>query len=321
MRAFAYLEDRLIHLAYLDEFGHVGPYVSRSDRRHNDSPVFGFAGFVMPAEEVRAFGTWFFQRKRELLDFEIRRSGKHPAVWEKKGSSLYRAANLSRYRGLRKLTGRLLTRIEQGGGHVFYAGIRKTSSPDAHDANALYSAMLRESIGRMDAFCREDCDPPARFLLALDEHPRRAELLTAVGATCTAAARGASWSSRPSTWRATATRRCRPRTGRGPGGPPRGVLEGAGRVAGERGVRPVLRAPPGGRSGQKRDSRLSLHAGAQRADEPDGRGGARFSVLRRVFCSRSPRGRWYVGVALLPASCRRCRVPARREAGVGESRR
>ena len=181
MRAFAHLGVQLIHLAYLDEFGHVGPYVSRSDRRHNDSPVFGFAGFVMPVSEVRAFGTWFFQRKRELLDFEIRRSGKHPAVWEKKGSSLYRAANLSRYRGLRKLTGRLLARIERSGGYVFHAGIRKTTSPGKHDANALYSAMLRESIGRLDAFCREDCDPPAHFLLALDEHPRRAELLTAVG--------------------------------------------------------------------------------------------------------------------------------------------
>ena len=82
MRAFTYRGGRLIHFAYLDEFGHVGPYVSRSDRRHNDSPVFGFAGFVMPVEEVRAFGIWFFQRKRELLGFEIRRSGKHPAVWE-----------------------------------------------------------------------------------------------------------------------------------------------------------------------------------------------------------------------------------------------
>ena len=181
VRAFAHLGVQLIHLAYLDEFGHVGPYVSRSDRRHNDSPVFGFAGFVMPVSEVRAFGTWFFQRKRELLDFEIRRSGKHPAVWEKKGSSLYRAANLSRYRGLRKLTGRLLARIERSGGYVFHAGIRKTTSPGTHDANALYSAMLRESIGRLDVFCREDCDPPAHFLLALDEHPRRAELLTAVG--------------------------------------------------------------------------------------------------------------------------------------------
>ena len=69
----------MIYIAYLDEFGHVGRYVSRTHPRHNDSPVFGFAGFVMPAEEVRGFGTWFYQRKCELLDFEIRRSGKHAA--------------------------------------------------------------------------------------------------------------------------------------------------------------------------------------------------------------------------------------------------
>ena len=136
MRAFAYQGIRLIYIAYLDEFGHVGPYVSRSDPRHNDSPVFGFAGLLMPVEEVRAFGTWFFQRKRELLGFEIRRSGKHPAVWEKKGSSLYRVANLRRYPQLRKLTGRLLTRIERAGGRVVYAGIRKTSTPESRDANA-----------------------------------------------------------------------------------------------------------------------------------------------------------------------------------------
>ena len=180
MWAFAYLGVRLTYIAYLDEFGHVGPYVSRSDPRHNDSPVFGFAGFLMPVEEVRAFGTWFFRRKRELLDFEIRRSGKHPAVWEKKGASLCRAANLRRYPKLRKFTGRLLTRIEQAGGHVFYAGVRKSATPESHDVNALYSAMLRDAIGRIDAFCREDCAPAARFLLALDEHPRRAELLTVV---------------------------------------------------------------------------------------------------------------------------------------------
>ena len=57
VRALAFSGSRLICIAYLDEFGHVGPYVSRTHPRHNDSPVFGFAGFVMPAEEVRGFGT------------------------------------------------------------------------------------------------------------------------------------------------------------------------------------------------------------------------------------------------------------------------
>ena len=101
----------MTQIAYLDEFGHVGPYVSRDDPRHNDSPVFGLAGFTMPADEVRGFGTWFFQRKCELLDFEIRRSGEHPAVWEKKGSSLYTVKNVKRYPELRRTTFRLLNKI------------------------------------------------------------------------------------------------------------------------------------------------------------------------------------------------------------------
>lgn len=74
----------MTYIAYLDEFGHVGPYLSRNDTRHNDSPVFGLAGFIMPIEQVRGFGTWFFQRKCELLDFEIKRAGEHPAVWERR---------------------------------------------------------------------------------------------------------------------------------------------------------------------------------------------------------------------------------------------
>ena len=54
LRAFG--EPCLTHFAYLDEFGHVGPYLSRMDRTHNDSPVFGLAGFVLPSQEIRDSG-------------------------------------------------------------------------------------------------------------------------------------------------------------------------------------------------------------------------------------------------------------------------
>ena len=67
----------MTYFAYLDEFGHIGPYLGRQHPRHNDSPVFGFAGLVLPVNEVRGFGTWFFQRKCHLLDFELERSGEH----------------------------------------------------------------------------------------------------------------------------------------------------------------------------------------------------------------------------------------------------
>ena len=258
MRAFVHLGVGLIYIAYLDEFGHVGPYVARGHPRHNDSPVFGFAGFLMPAEEVRAFGTWFFQRKCELLAHELRRSRKHPAVWEKKGSSLYRAASMTRYPALRAATNRLLNRIARTHGRVFYVGVRK-KEPARHDSNALYEEMLREAVARIDAFCREDCGPAARFLLALDEHPSRDAVLSAVArdmygpARDTEAADRAAFPPRESSLPdgAGGGLDCRA------GGPPRRVLEGTGVVAGERGLPALLRAPSGRRAGQKRHWRLT----------------------------------------------------------------
>ncbi len=168
----------MTYFAYLDEFGHIGPYLSRSDPRYGDSPVFGLAGFVLPSEEVRGFGTWFFQRKCELLAFEINRSGKHPALWEKKGASLYTVANVSKYPELRKFTNRLFNKVERLNGFIFYVGIRKTASPDRHDPNHLYTRVLLEAIKRIDAFCAADNQPASNFALALDEHDQRSKLIT-----------------------------------------------------------------------------------------------------------------------------------------------
>jgi hypothetical protein len=165
-------------IAYLDEFGHIGPYISRSDVRHNDSPVFGLAGLVLPATQVRGFGTWFYHRKCELLDWEINRAGEHPAVWEKKGAALYTVKNVQMYRELRAFTNRLLNRIGGCGGFVFYVGVRKTQAPSQHRPNDLYRAVLREAIKRLNQFCLEDCAPPESFILVMDEHDQRATFIT-----------------------------------------------------------------------------------------------------------------------------------------------
>ena len=169
----------LTYFAYLDEFGHIGPYVSRQHPRHNDSPVFGLAGFVLPSVHVRGFGTWFFQRKCELLAFDIKRSRQHPALWEKKGASLYTVTNVTRYAELRKFTNRFFNKIETLGGFVFYVGIKKTAAPDEHKPNRLYTRVFVEAIKRIDGFCDQDCHPPANFVLMLDEHDQRSALLTA----------------------------------------------------------------------------------------------------------------------------------------------
>ena len=170
----------MTYIAYLDEFGHVGPYISRGDPKHNDSPVFGFAGLVLPSHEVRGFGTWFYQRKRELLANEIEQSDKHPALWEKKGSKFFTVGGITRYPERRRVTHRLFNKIERLDGFVFYVGIRKTFSPDRHKSNQLYEQVLLEAVKRIDGFCADDRKPPETFLLALDEHAQRPAILTKV---------------------------------------------------------------------------------------------------------------------------------------------
>src|SRR5262245_36938514 len=66
---------RSFYIAYLDEFGHIGPFVSRTHPKHNASPVFGLGGLLLPVDRVRPFATWFYQLKCNLLAFEIERAG------------------------------------------------------------------------------------------------------------------------------------------------------------------------------------------------------------------------------------------------------
>nr|AFK89092.1 hypothetical protein [Pseudomonas syringae] len=46
------------YVAYLDEFGHVGQYVSRNHPKYKTHPAFGFAGLMLPATEIREFAIY-----------------------------------------------------------------------------------------------------------------------------------------------------------------------------------------------------------------------------------------------------------------------
>ena len=168
----------MVYFAYLDEFGHEGPFVSRHHPRHKTSPIFGLAGFVMPANNVRHFGSWFFQRKCALLQWELNRSSKQAWEWEKKGSSLYTVRNVNRYYQLRNFTVRFLKKIDYCDGFVFYFGRKKTQPPEIHNSTGLYTSVLRESIKRINDFCENDCASPENFVLLMDEHSNRSRLLT-----------------------------------------------------------------------------------------------------------------------------------------------
>ena len=164
-------------IAYLDEFGHIGPFISGCDRKHNDNPVFGLAGIVIPIEQARSFVTWFYQRKCQLLKWEIGNQSEHPAIWEKKGSALYTHKTVSTYPELRQFTNRFLNKIKSVGGVVFCVGIHKRYSPESQDANKLYLAVLREAIKRLDQHCANPNGSHSDILIIMDEHEQGSALV------------------------------------------------------------------------------------------------------------------------------------------------
>ncbi len=156
------------YLVYLDEFGHIGPFVSRTHPSYNTFPVFGFGGIIIPADQVRSFSSWFFKLKCNLLAFEISRANVPAHSWEKKGAALYTTANVLHYPELRRATFRLFNQINARGGHVFYVGVEKSASPENHSPNALTFSVLREAIRRLHSYCVRDVDEDAGYLIFLD---------------------------------------------------------------------------------------------------------------------------------------------------------
>jgi hypothetical protein len=177
MRAFVFPGVAIHYIAYLDEFGHIGPFVSRDHPQHRTSPVFGLGGFVLPAGNIRAFASWFYQLKCHLLKFEIERSGVPAYQWEKKGAALFTTENVLKYRELRTATFRLFKRISDDGGMVFYVGLQKTHATEAHNPKSLYRAVLRESIKRLDQFCLQRS---AHFQIILDELKNQEDFRTQI---------------------------------------------------------------------------------------------------------------------------------------------
>lgn len=155
----------MLYIAYLDEFGHIGPYISHDDPKHKTHPAFGIGGVVLPYYQVRSFSTFFFQLKNRLLAYEIQRDGVHPARWEKKGSSLYRTENVLKYPELRKATFRLLNKINELGGFAIYVGTEKARNENL-DSKQLFHSTLKELIKRLNEECAVRND---QFMVILDE--------------------------------------------------------------------------------------------------------------------------------------------------------
>jgi nitrogen regulatory protein PII-like uncharacterized protein len=174
-----------IYIVYLDEFGHVGPYLSADDHKHNTHPVFGLGGFVLPASKVRSFSSFFFKLKQQLFNsFDIPEARKKAekkgeyfqlSTWEKKGSKQYSVANLKKFKTLlTSSTNRVINRITNDGGFLFYVGEAKKVGVENHKPQMIYTSSLKEIIKRLDdEFKGQD----AQFLIFMDDHESRTQIV------------------------------------------------------------------------------------------------------------------------------------------------
>lgn len=174
-----------IYIVYLDEFGHDGPYISRDHKSHCTHPVFGLGGFVIPANRVRDFSHFFFKQKQTLFSaYDIPEARKKAiangerfqlSCWEKKGSKHFSVKNLTKYKDLlTRSTYRIINKITDCGGFLFYVGEAKRLGVDSHNPQRSYKSSFKEVIKRLDdEFKNQD----AHFLIFMDDHEMRSEIV------------------------------------------------------------------------------------------------------------------------------------------------
>lgn len=156
------------YFIYLDEFGHIGHFISRNHPQYKTSPIFGLGGIALPVAEVRNFSMFFYKLKNYLLEYDISRIQTHKAKWEMKGAKLYTINNIKKYKTLRNATNRIINKLSSMGGFIFYNGIEKENPSDAHRPEGLYLTTLKSSLRELHKYFFNESHTFSLFLDSMD---------------------------------------------------------------------------------------------------------------------------------------------------------
>ncbi len=144
--------NRSVLLAYIDEIGETGAFVSKSDRRFKTSPAFGYAGFVVPEITARRFAQRFAREKQTVFAAEIEKAD-HAGRWEKKGSEIFHSYTAENYpEQIRVFNALAKILIEKFNGRLFYYANEKpigTPKQTHLDKDARETAAMRETLNRL----------------------------------------------------------------------------------------------------------------------------------------------------------------------------
>ena len=180
-RASAYLGGYVsTNFVYLDEFGHIGPYMTRKALRYNESPVFGLGGIILPESAVRPFATRFLQLKQHVFKKEIASANTIGALWEKKGTEIFTTKKVAKYKHYRATGFRLINEVRNCGGKIFYYGREKIAGTTDVNSIGLYTTVLSHAIRQLESFATAR---RTSYVMVVDEHSARKQLLITASKT------------------------------------------------------------------------------------------------------------------------------------------
>lgn len=164
-----------MYVVYLDEFGHIGPYISQSDPQYNTHPAFGLAGIALPSDKVREFSSFFLFIKKSLFDKKIEKkiekdSSIHSSTYEIKSSELLSFRDFRNSTQRRKTKSqaikRILNKVKELGGFIIYVGIYKDRKPEDSNSKGLYKFILKSLILRVN---EEMEKRNSEFMIVIDQ--------------------------------------------------------------------------------------------------------------------------------------------------------
>jgi hypothetical protein len=160
--------------------GHIGPFIARNHAQFKESPVFGLAGIVLPEEAVRPFSTFFLQLKEHMFGDEIAKSGRISARWERGGGAIFTPKRLAQAPELKRAGFRLISRIRECGGTIFYYGKEKKRTAENLNGTGFYKHVFSKTILQLHELSDRTGE---NFLIVVDEHSDRRQLMEAAEKT------------------------------------------------------------------------------------------------------------------------------------------
>ena len=169
-------------IAYIDEFGHQGPFIEPNHPKYNEHPIFGYAGYILPSSSVRSMGGFFEFTKENLLSWEIEKADVHPRRWEKKGASLLTTKNIELYGPeIVPALGRIYHYMQKLEGRLFFYGQEKPlgSVKETHESSQdREQHCLFQTIQRLGSYATSRSEELLVIMDGTDAHNRERAVAT-----------------------------------------------------------------------------------------------------------------------------------------------